>query len=70
MKRPRRRYAVTLHLRSRAVARFTCGNISIKKSGNDLTSIELTRGVVPFYTRLDEVELIEVRRSWLHWEIS
>lgn len=68
---PRRKRVITLHMRSGATTSIVCSDASITKSnGNELTALGVNGGQMPFYTRLDAVELITVRRSWLHWEVS
>lgn len=67
----RRKFAVTLHMRSGARHRFICRGIKINKyDGNDLNGITLTGGALPFYVRLDTVDTITVRRTWLRWHLE
>lgn len=70
MKRPRRKWLVTLQMRSGACHRIICRNFDIKKSvgdGNSLASMTATGGKLPFYTRLDAIDSITARRNWLRW---
>ena len=64
----RRKFAVTLHMRSGARHRVICCGFKIDKNfDNALSGITATGADLPFYVRLAAIDTITVRRTWLRW---
>lgn len=55
---------LTIYLKSGSVLTFKCANVTINKSGNDLTGISIDKCLEYFYLRLDDVSAITQKHVW------